>query len=210
MIFTPAYPPCVFKAFYLLKVYLGYRRCIYRYINVYFMYIFLYSFQCMPFVLCRTARVWRAFPSLGVHILVAVVLESCHRKFLYEFQLSPFFLIHSKFLNICKSKFICIYSLSQRKFETPTLPHLQYIYVLKDTIYLYIVHTFFFMSNVNLITTTKFMLSHDSQSCLSSFLSSLETVHIGTCTPINKLKKKEKEKLQSMILKIFLKSKSLR
>lgn len=91
MIFTPAYPPYVFKAFYLLKVYLGYRRCIYRYINVYFMYIFLYSFQCMPFVLCRTARVWRAFPSLGVHILIAVVLESCHRKFLHEFQLSPFF-----------------------------------------------------------------------------------------------------------------------
>lgn len=112
MIFTPAYPPYVFKAFYLLKVYLGYRRCICRYINVYFMYIFLYSFQCMPFVLCRTARVWRAFPSLGVHILIAVVLESCHRKFLHEFQLSPFFLIHSKFLNICKSKFICIYSLS--------------------------------------------------------------------------------------------------
>lgn len=112
MLFTPAYPPYVFKAFYLLKVYLGYRRCIYRYINVYFMYIFLYSFQCMPFVLCRTARVWKAFPLLGVHILIAVVLESCHRKFLHEFQLSPFFLIHSKFLNICKSKFICIYSLS--------------------------------------------------------------------------------------------------
>lgn len=102
MIFTPAYPPCVFKAFDLLKSIKG-TEDVYIDINVYFMYIFLYSFQCMPFVLCRIARVWRAFPSLGVHILIAVVLESCHRKLLHEFNF-PHFLIPNKFLHTVVEK----------------------------------------------------------------------------------------------------------
>lgn len=45
----------------------------------------------MPFVLCRIAIGSGGFsPLVGVHILIAVVLESCHRL-LHEFQLSPFF-----------------------------------------------------------------------------------------------------------------------